>query len=466
VQSQSSNNPSPLSPHFGGPTSHVPSPPPAASGVRRHQSLTYGAAAGAGGGVRHQQSSSGLKRSGTVQVTGVKRQVQATPSPPNGDEEYTYEEEEGQQYEDEPYYHRSSPALQQQQVQGQYPTAQIGRQSPWNNTGNERRGSSFGTGFNNSGNNAAIDDVQLALSALEIASNTYQSNNSNNNNNNFHGGQSAHPPRFNPSHPPPSQAQGIRTPNGGSNGGGGSSRNLQLVTDFDGRKTPLGQSGHPISASAYVPLIGGQQQQQQQQQQRPHDDRSGTWGEKGSLGGRTSNPNLNFGYHQGKAGGSGGIPSVPSIPAQYLNQQQQPGGAPRLGVSTSFVQGQGTPGVAIQQSQQGFINTPIDVPSLIAAKGYNPTNFDVRPSFVSYNSLATNDFSLTTASQRHGSSSLSHILKMMFTNRSNMRFGALPILEIRGLTKHSRSAQVEDLSTCFLVLMRGVYTVTPCVPVC
>jgi YTH domain-containing family protein len=350
--------------------------------VRRHQSLTYGAAAGAGGGVRHQLSSSGLKRSGTLQVTGGKRQTQQhTPSPPNEQEDYEYEEE-SLAYDDD--YSRSPPVQQQQQVQGQYSASQIGRQSPWNNTGNDWRGSLVGTGFSNVGNNAAVDDVQRALSALEIASNNYQSNNNQNNNNiNFQGGQSAHPPRFNPNHPPPAHAPGMRTPNGGNgsnNGGGngGGSRNLQLVTDFDGRKTPLGQGNHPSSASAYVPPIGNQHSHQQ-------DDGTGFWEQNfGGLPTRTSNPNLNFGYQQGKTGaGASGIPRVPSIPSQYLNQQQQhtgAGGGPRLGVSTSLAQGQG---VAVQPSQPGFISTPIDVPSLIAAKGYNPTNFDVRPSFVS-----------------------------------------------------------------------------------
>jgi hypothetical protein len=30
----------------------------------------------------------------------------------------------------------------------------------------------------------------------------------------------------------------------------------------------------------------------------------------------------------------------------------------------------------------GFVNTPVDVPSLIASKGYNPTEFNLRPNFV------------------------------------------------------------------------------------
>jgi hypothetical protein len=54
--------------------------------------------------------------------------------------------------------------------------------------------------------------------------------------------------------------------------------------------------------------------------------------------------------------------------------------APRLG----FAQGQ------MQQSQSdnnlqslsGFLSSPVDLPTLVATKGYNPQHFDVRPQFV------------------------------------------------------------------------------------
>jgi hypothetical protein len=410
-----SSNPSPLSPHFGGATSHVPSPPPAASGVRRHQSLTYGAGAGA----KHQIPPSGLKRSGTLQAH-VKHSHDHTPSPPNADEEYVGEDGSQPYYEDDPYTGLSSAPQQQQQSQGQYPASPIGRQSPWNNQGNEWRnagGSGFSTG---GGSGSAIDDVQRALSALEIASNTnqmYQTNTNSGSGGIFQSGQSSHPPRFNPNHPPPAQAPGTRTPNGGSNGG--SSRQLNLVTDFDGRKTPLSQGIQgPVSASAYAPPIGGQAGQQQRPQGISEDERLQK--DRG-LTTRGSNPNLNYGYsqNQGKPG-SGGIPNVPSIPPQYMNQQQQQGNAPRLGVTTSFTQNQGGQGAmpgGSSQSQQGFINTPIDVPSLIAAKGYNPSNFDIRPSFVRGTPL--HRFVLNNLWSRPRLDSLlsSHILRTTSTNR-------------------------------------------------
>lgn len=363
----------------------MPSPPPAASGVRRHQSLTHGPAGGA-----RQIPSSGLKRSGTLQAqirhTSVAEDHQS-PSPPEAEEEYY---DDSQTYEEESYFARSPPAT-QQQFQA---TSPKGRQSPWNTPGEWRA-----PGSNSGSSNVAIDDVQRALSAIEIASNTnqlYQTNNGN-----FQTGQSVHPPRFNPSQPPPAQAPGKRNSNNGANNNGGqTNRKLQpLVTDFDGRKTPTSQGNQgPASASAYVPPIGHHPQQQQQQQPgtitnppNNSNDRAltaagtTTWDQKERLlGGRGSNPNLQYMYAQGQQGrpDGAGVPNVPPIPSQYL----QPGGqGPRLGVTTQFGQGQQGQGQAGSggQSLQGFVNSPIDVPSLIALKGYNPSNFDIRPTFVS-----------------------------------------------------------------------------------
>lgn len=367
-----------MSPNYG--AGHVPSPPPPASGVRRHQSLTYGSA----GGVR--QMSSTLKRSGTLQAQVRHPAVaegQHSPSPP-ADEEYI-DESQNQPYEDDSYFARSPPPQQQYQ-----PTSPIGRQSPWNTPGSEWRT----TGGSQGNNNAAIDDVQRALASIEIASNSNQVY-TNNNIGNFQSGQSVHPPRFNPSQPPPPQAPGMRNNN---NNGGQTTRKLQpLVTDFDGRKSPLSQGNQgPASASAYVPPIGHHPSQLPNPQPQPQrgmvgstatGDRAitatGQWDQKERLlGGRTSNPNLQYMFTQGQQGTGAGIPSVPPIPSQYL-QQQSSGSALRLGSAPMGSQpGQAQIGNG-SQSLQGFVSTPIDVPSLIAAKGYNPSNFDIRPSFVS-----------------------------------------------------------------------------------
>jgi hypothetical protein len=112
-----------------------------------------------------------------------------TPSPTGGEEDYA-DESQIRSYKDDPQYARSSPS-QQQHFQ---PTSPIDRQSPWNTPGNEWRTPS------SNGSNVTIDDVQRALSALEIASNANQMYH---NGDNFQTGQSAHPPRFNPTHPPP-----------------------------------------------------------------------------------------------------------------------------------------------------------------------------------------------------------------------------------------------------------------------
>ncbi|TBU35619.1 YTH-domain-containing protein [Dichomitus squalens] len=363
---------SPLSPHFSG-LPHGPSPPPGttgAGGVRRHQSLNYPTTTP---GVR--RLASGLKRAGTLQVGAKGPQGYSgaqSPSPTNADEEY----EDEAHVDDESYF-----ALQNQQG-GQYPGSPIGRSSPWSTPGGEWRAQMGGNGgsYNNTaGNNAGVDDVSRALSALEI-NQQYA---------NVQQGQSVHPPRFNPSHPPPVQAPGLRS------GNGGGSRKLQLVTDLNGRDGQAVQS-----ASAFVPPIGhpgqGGQQSEQQQGQHPHQrDRaftaSGTpWEQKERLlVPRTSNPGLASLYQQGKMDGTGqNVPSVPSIPAQFLNQGQ----APRLGVSGSAgnvaSQGQGQGANQGQGNQSGgidgFVGTPIDVPTLIATKGYNPVDFDTRPAFARF----------------------------------------------------------------------------------
>ncbi|KAI0822750.1 YT521-B-like domain-containing protein [Trametes gibbosa] len=385
----SSASASPLSPHFGGGMPNVPSPPPGAAGaggVRRHQSLNYPTATAS---VR--RLASGLKRAGTLQVgakvaQGVPYSGAQSPSPTNADE---YDDDDSVRADEDSYFAGQSG--------GQYPGSPIGRSSPWSTPGGEWRaqmGSNISAyGGTSGGNNAAIDDVSRALSQLEI----------NQQYGNMPQGQSAHPPRFNPSHPPPVQAPGLRN----GNGGGATSRKLQLVTDLDGRNN----QGSVQSAAAYVPPIGhglsqigssGQalnrdEQQQQQQSQPHHRDRAFTasggtpWDNKERLlVGRASNPNLQQLYQQGKLTGDGngqGIPSVPSIPSQYLNQGQ----APRMGAAASSNNAGGQSGQKQNQGQggpngsnDGYIASPIDVPTLIATKGYNPVEFDTRPGFARF----------------------------------------------------------------------------------
>ncbi|GBE81736.1 YTH-domain-containing protein [Sparassis crispa] len=356
-----SSSASPLSPHFAGGLPHGPSPPPAGSGgagVRRHQSLNYP-------NVTHNmRQMTGLKRAGTIQVgskghQGVAYSGAQTPSPTNAEEEY---DDDSVHAEEDTYF--GLPGQ-----QGQYPGSPMGRSSPWNTPGNDWRGQAGGPQFGGSASgNGGIDDVSRALSALEI-------NQQYGNMGNFQQGQSSHPPRFNASQT--MQVGGMR--NGGSNSG--PARKLQLNTDVDGRSTPTAQ-GSVQSASAYIPPIG-------------HGVSSGQRGDRGEEhhgNRRASQPSLHNVYQgqSGKigSGGNGGIPSVPPIPSQYLNQ------GPRLGV----VSPAGSTGTQSSQSasrghgrndsqggsNEGYIGSPIDVPTLIATKGYNPVDFDTRPLFARY----------------------------------------------------------------------------------
>ncbi|CAK5277227.1 unnamed protein product [Mycena citricolor] len=129
---------------------------------------------------------------------------------------------------------------------------------------------------------------------------------------------------------------------GGGNGNGntGNGNGGRKMGEFDGRKTPIGQ-----------------QQQQQQQPGPPYQPYSGAWDQQKdpSLRLRTSNPNLRYSYQQQQ---SSKDQPVPPIPAQYM-QPPRP-------------------------TQQNFGGSPVDVPSLIAAKGYNPATFELRPQYARY----------------------------------------------------------------------------------
>lgn len=261
--------------------------------------------------------------------------------------------------------------------------------------------------FSQGGNNAAIDDVSRALSTLEI-NQQYGGNGSG-----FQQPQAVHPPRFHPSHAATPQASGIRN---GSTSSNTSSRKLQLVTDLAERNNTALSQGAAQSAGAYVPPIGlglghstGHSQRGSSEDQAFQRDReraftasgTSTWDQKERvLGGRASNASLHGVYQgqgqQGKAGNTGSganIPGVPPIPAQYLNQSQMP----RFGVSSPSNSSGGTQSGHSQQSSRGghgrsasqseplgvAIATPVDVPTLIVTKGYNPADFDTRPLFVS-----------------------------------------------------------------------------------
>lgn len=345
------SGPSPLSPSIGGPASHVPSPPPAESGVRRHQSLTYG---GHGHQVRHQLSSSGLKRSGTLQASSnIKHPAQPQPpSPTNAEEDYPYPEED--QYDEEAYYPvAASPRTQQPPPgSGAYSNSPMRRASPWTQGNDWNAGTS------------AVDDVQRALSALELDNGGSQQQMYNSAQD-----MGSHPPRF--SH----NQQNMGQPGRG---------NMNSGPEFDDRRQMYGgaQSGysHP-----------SQHQRSHTQGNNDRDERSQAmggpiWDQNGRMvSGRASNPNLRYGYQQGQQQGPGNIPNVPAIPQQYLQTQQTlPTQAPRLGASSSDPQsqGQGSLGQGNQFNNNNM--NAVDVPSLIALKGYNPQTFETRPQFARF----------------------------------------------------------------------------------
>ncbi|KAH8117041.1 YTH-domain-containing protein [Phellopilus nigrolimitatus] len=384
-QSGSSHGHSPLSPSF---PPNIPSPPPAEANVRRHQSLTYGAA----GGVRRMAVN--LRRSGTLQAQ-VERPHNAPATPPSPlDNEEDYQEEYPQNEEDYQYTLRQQQQQQNAYVQGtgHYTPTSVGRNSPWSMTSNNEWKYTPGMGGNGNNGGSSIDDVQRALSALEISGGNLVQNQGFASGGNA--GQGTLPPRLNQHGAPVSQTSILRSPNNGSGNGMGINQRaekLHLITDVEGDAFRNG----PTSAGA---TIGHGLPQQHQHQgipvshSQPQSHRgstasaSGGWDQKERvLATRTSNPNLQ--YAAGSYDASG-LPPNPPVPSQYLNQQAGQGQGPRLGASSfnqnAQGQSQGPSNANGQQGGPGLLTSPIDVPSLIAAKGYNPATFDCRPPFARF----------------------------------------------------------------------------------
>jgi YTH domain-containing family protein len=87
------------------------------------------------------------------------------------------------------------------------------------------------------------------------------------------------------------------------------------------------------------------------------------------------------------------MPPPPPIPAQYLHQVGvQHSGRLNAGSGPAFAQqgnggigGIGSPQqpVALQPGNPAtYLSSPVDVPTMIAQKGYNPATFDTKPPFV------------------------------------------------------------------------------------
>lgn len=379
-----------------------PSPPPAAD-VRRHRSLNYTTGAAP-------KRMGALKRAGTLQTTPIKTQQSQgyssgqSPSP-TGAAEDGHEEEES-------YF---------PPVQTNYPPS-IGKSSPWGTpgaTGNHDWRTSAGPITPGSIHNAGMDEVSRALNTLELSQAYHTSANYQ---------QPQGPPRFNLNHQPTQQQQNLRRgshsgastpglPNNPVNGG----RKLNLVTDAgDGRGVQgLSQGGgSPANTSAYMSTIGHGPPQREHPEFRSQGSNglpgqreraltassAGQWEQKErTVVGRSSNPNIGGSYRNG---GNNGIPNVPPIPPQFLNDQGQ---APRLGNNQhNFgVMGGGgqhgqNHGVGVNGNGAGanasatqfpirsenLITSPVDVPTLLATKGYNPVDFDIKPPYVGPNGLS------------------------------------------------------------------------------
>lgn len=322
-----------------------------------------------------------LRRSGTLQAQMERPHAASNTSPPSPvDNEEDFNDED--RFNTEEYQYALLQQQQQQQnalkqASGHYtPTNDVGRNSPWSMNANANSNWVYGPGLSagsTTDSQSSIDEVQRALSSLELSSPGLVQGQTFNGN----GAQGFLPPRLNQQGGTIGQGTSIRRPEVGANGlndvniglnqrAGGK---LQLnTTDID-----VGIKSGPSSASTNVPTIGhgfGQ---------RRGSNASG-WGdtEKRSLSTRSSNSNLQY---SARGYDASNLPPNPPIPAHYLNQQDssaQAGG--RVGSPFTPNQ-QGSLALGVQQ-QQHFIS-PIDVPSLISAKGYNPSSFDCRPPFVS-----------------------------------------------------------------------------------
>ncbi|QRW16487.1 YTH domain family protein [Rhizoctonia solani] len=386
-QSQTSNNGGGLSP---GPYAPQPSiSPPPASNIRRHTSLTANAAAGAAG--RRRQARLAAERAA---------QSPSPPSPAHADNDH-----------------------------GHSPLSPIGR-TPWGpatppiTTANkEWRPES------------SIDDVQRQFGNMDLAapSQTLEVSTSPAPRRLSPGPN--HPPRFRANSPQPGAPQQGQQmgPQAGFNGGGRQMAKLQLITDLTPPAVPPKQ---PQSAAASVPPIGhgipqvrrwnGRAGEQggyndngsgQRQDEKPFTASGVVWDQKDRIIGTRSGNN---GFD------ASGAPPVPPLPQAYAGMMQ-PGmnfGGMNMGGldTTSFARlgmnmgmmgtstvgnmnaglGQGRlqvntavggPGQGMNNSAVGSGNggnspsgylSPVDIPSLIVSKGYNPATFDIRPQFARY----------------------------------------------------------------------------------
>ena len=235
---------------------------------------------------------------------------------------------------------------------------------------------------------AAFEEMHLALQQLEISG---QQGASYQNQLGMQQPGSGLPPRMNTTSVPAALRPGTGGLGNGNGlgmaqGRGGQAIGSGKLADVEGTKgNGVQLIGHNLqnlqgpSQGSRAPGSGRDDRSQGQDQ-----GGNANWGQR-SITPRTSNPNLQ--YSAGNYDAST-LPPNPQIPAQYLGQQA--GQGPRLGVVSPFQGGQeqtqtGTQSPLVNATPQqpvGFL-TAVDVPTLIATKGYNPATFDCKPAFVS-----------------------------------------------------------------------------------
>ncbi|KAF8329972.1 YT521-B-like domain-containing protein [Cantharellus anzutake] len=364
-QTMNGLSPSPISSTFTLP--HPNSPPPSAgANVRRHQSLTYGAA-NSGTGHRLVRAATGSRRAGRVHEALA---VPRTASPVEDDDETSAP---------------SSPA----------------------------RWADAGGGYNSpskhvwKGKEDPIGELSKALGALEMQ--TQDSRHGDQAGSQFqilHSTSTSTPPSSTP--PRFVQSPGI-----------GPSQDLPRPAYTQPYSTPalhLATSGQnqirgPVSASPYVPPIGRRQSQTSESSYASDILRSHTLpepsskvasndplGVHGYVGNQTTfgysplypnsflDPSLNL--NLGASGyNSPGMNSSPGI-GMVLPYGTPVNGASRAG---NFISPIGPPPTETRyalnggdQETESFITSPIDIQSLIQQKGYNPVSFNTRPQDARY----------------------------------------------------------------------------------
>ncbi|KAG8788503.1 hypothetical protein FRC15_003830 [Serendipita sp. 397] len=158
----------------------------------------------------------------------------------------------------------------------------------------------------------------------------------------------------------------------------------------------------PASASAYIPQPGhghglnrGSVASVGSGEEHHRTASGSDWGNKDRiLKGRGSNPSIGQSYQGQYNNQFGNMPPPPPIPSHYLNQMpsgRNPGNfnaqTQNFGVIGSPSQGHPGQGAVQQQpflDPATYLSSPIDVPTMIAQKGYNPATFDTRPAYARY----------------------------------------------------------------------------------